>query len=64
MKAGSDATDKYFASEGKVINGWNMGAFFGDRAHLLSCKPRSGRPRMSFGEEIKSIVFFGVDQSP
>ena len=33
MKAGSDAVDKYIASGGKVINGWNVGSFFGDRAY-------------------------------
>src|SRR5580692_3396766 len=32
MKAGDDAVDKYIASGGKVINGWNVGSFFGDRA--------------------------------
>jgi hypothetical protein len=32
MKAGSDKIDKYIASGGKVINGWNVGSFFGDRA--------------------------------
>jgi hypothetical protein len=33
MKAGSDQVDKYIASGGKVINGWNVGSFFGDRAY-------------------------------
>jgi hypothetical protein len=33
MKEGSDAVDKYIASGGKVINGWNVGSFFGDRAY-------------------------------
>jgi len=32
MKEGEDATDKFIASGGKVINGWNVGSFFGDRA--------------------------------
>jgi hypothetical protein len=32
MKAGDDQVDKYIASGGKVINGWNVGSFFGDRA--------------------------------
>jgi len=32
MKDGDDAVDKYIASGGKVINGWNVGSFFGDRA--------------------------------
>ena len=32
MKAGNDAVDKYIASGGAVINGWNVGSFFGDRA--------------------------------
>lgn len=32
MKAGDDAVDKYIASGGAVINGWNVGSFFGDRA--------------------------------
>jgi hypothetical protein len=32
MKAGDDAVDKYIASGGTVINGWNVGSFFGDRA--------------------------------
>lgn len=31
MKAGNDAIDKYIASGGTVINGWNVGSFFGDR---------------------------------
>jgi hypothetical protein len=31
MKAGDDAVDKYIASGGAVINGWNVGSFFGDR---------------------------------
>ncbi len=31
MKAGDDAVDKYIASGGTVINGWNVGSFFGDR---------------------------------
>jgi hypothetical protein len=33
MKAGSDKVDKYIESGGKVINGWNVGSFFGDRAY-------------------------------
>jgi hypothetical protein len=32
MKAGDDAVDKYIASGGAVINGWNIVSFFGDRA--------------------------------
>jgi len=32
MKAGDGAVDKYIASGGAVINGWNVGSFFGDRA--------------------------------
>jgi hypothetical protein len=32
MKAGNDAVDKYIATGGAVINGWNVGSFFGDRA--------------------------------
>jgi hypothetical protein len=32
MKVGDDQIDKYIASGGKVINGWNVGSFFGDRA--------------------------------
>ncbi len=32
MKEGSDKVDKYIASGGAVINGWNVGSFFGDRA--------------------------------
>ena len=32
MKAGDEAVDKYIASGGSVINGWNVGSFFGDRA--------------------------------
>ena len=32
MKAGDDKVDKYIASGGAVINGWNIGSFFGDRA--------------------------------
>jgi hypothetical protein len=32
MKAGNEAVDKYIASGGAVINGWNVGSFFGDRA--------------------------------
>ena len=32
MKAGDGQIDKYIASGGKVINGWNVGSFFGDRA--------------------------------
>jgi hypothetical protein len=31
MKAGSDKIDEYIASGGKVINGWNVASFFGDR---------------------------------
>jgi hypothetical protein len=32
MKAGDDQVDKYITSGGAVINGWNIGSFFGDRA--------------------------------
>ena len=32
MKAGDEKVDKYIASGGAVINGWNVGSFFGDRA--------------------------------
>jgi hypothetical protein len=32
MKAGDDAVDKYVASGGTVIDGWNIASFFGDRA--------------------------------
>ena len=32
MKQGMDAVDKYIASGGAVIHGWNVGSFFGDRA--------------------------------
>ncbi len=32
MKEGEDAIDKYISSGGKVINGWNIASFFGDRA--------------------------------
>src|ERR1700733_9616287 len=32
IKAGDDAVDNYIASGGAVINGWNVGSFFGDRA--------------------------------
>jgi hypothetical protein len=32
MKAGDSQIDKYIASGGAVINGWNIGSFFGDRA--------------------------------
>jgi hypothetical protein len=32
MKAGDSQVDKYIASGGAVINGWNIGSFFGDRA--------------------------------
>jgi hypothetical protein len=32
MKAGDNAVDKYIASGGAVIDGWNVGSFFGDRA--------------------------------
>lgn len=32
MKQGMDKVDKYIASGGAVINGWNVGSFFGDRA--------------------------------
>jgi hypothetical protein len=32
MKAGDDQVDKYIASGGTVINGWNVASFFGDRA--------------------------------
>jgi hypothetical protein len=32
MKAGDEAVDKYIASGGAVINGWNVASFFGDRA--------------------------------
>ena len=33
MKAGSEAVDKYIAEAGTRINGWTVGAFFGDRAY-------------------------------
>jgi hypothetical protein len=33
MKAGSDAVDKYIAHAGSPINGWHVGAFFGDRTY-------------------------------
>ena len=32
IKAGDDAVDKYIATGGAVINGWNVASFFGDRA--------------------------------
>jgi hypothetical protein len=32
MKQGDDKVDKWLASGNKVINGWNVGAFFGDEA--------------------------------
>ena len=32
MKQGDDQVDKFLASGFKNINGWNVGAFFGDRA--------------------------------
>jgi hypothetical protein len=32
MKAGDDQVDKYIASGGAVISGWNVASFFGDRA--------------------------------
>ncbi len=32
MKSGNDAVEKYIATGGAVINGWNVGSFFGDRA--------------------------------
>ena len=32
MKEGDDKVDKFLASGMKNINGWNVGAFFGDRA--------------------------------
>jgi hypothetical protein len=32
MKAGDDQLDEYIKSGGAVINGWNVGSFFGDRA--------------------------------
>ena len=32
IKAGDDAGDKYIASGGTVIDGWNIASFFGDRA--------------------------------
>ena len=32
MKQGDNQVDKYLASGGAVINGWNVGSFFGDRA--------------------------------
>jgi hypothetical protein len=32
MKAGDDQVDKFLASGNKNINGWNVGAFFGDSA--------------------------------
>ena len=31
MKEGDDKVDKFLASGNKSINGWNVGAFFGDR---------------------------------
>ena len=31
MKAGDDKVDKFLASGNKNINGWNVGAFFGDK---------------------------------
>ena len=34
MKAGSDDVDKYIAAAGTPINGWHVGAFFGDRAYF------------------------------
>jgi len=32
MKAGDDKVDKYLSSGSKNVNGWNVGAFFGDHA--------------------------------
>jgi hypothetical protein len=32
MKAGDDQVGEYIASGGAVINGWNVGSFFGDRS--------------------------------
>src|SRR5271170_2117949 len=32
MKAGDDAVDKYIASGGTDVNGWQVSSFFGDRA--------------------------------
>ena len=32
MKEGDDKVDKFLASGMKNINGWNVGAFFGDQA--------------------------------
>lgn len=32
MKQGNDKVDKWLASGNKVINGWNVGSFFGDEA--------------------------------
>jgi hypothetical protein len=32
MKEGDDKVDKYLSSGSKNVNGWNVGAFFGDRA--------------------------------
>ena len=32
MKQGDDKVDKWLASGNKDINGWNVGAFFGDEA--------------------------------
>jgi hypothetical protein len=32
MKAGEDQVDQYIKSGGALINGWNVGSFFGDRA--------------------------------
>ena len=32
MKQGDDKVDKWLASGNKVINGWNVGSFFGDEA--------------------------------
>jgi len=34
MKAGDDQVDKYIASGGAVIHGWNVASFFGDRAYI------------------------------
>jgi hypothetical protein len=32
MKQGDEAVDKWLASGNKVVNGWNVGSFFGDEA--------------------------------
>jgi hypothetical protein len=40
MKAGSDNVDKYIAAAGTPINGWHVGAFFGDRAYFNGDWPK------------------------